>query len=290
MATVALPVTVADSYRWSAAEAKREARNFYYAFRLLSPEKHRAICSVYTFFRISDDLADDTGRTVDQKREALAAWRRDTRSALAGQLPPHALWPGFADAVQRYSIPHHVFEDMIDGMVSDLEPRRIATFDELYRYCYQVASVVGISVIHIFGFTDPRAPLLAEKCGLAFQLTNILRDVQEDLDRGRVYLPQADLDRFGVTQMADSPAFRDLLRLEGQRARGYFDESRPLLDMIHPASRASLRALIEIYSTLLHRIEAADYDVLTQRIRLSGAEKTWVMIRSLLATWAGRRD
>jgi phytoene synthase len=287
MATAALSVTVADSYRWSAAEAKREARNFYYAFRLLSPEKHRAICSVYTFFRISDDLADDTGRTVEQKQEALSQWRRDTRSALAGQLPPHALWPGFADAVRRFAIPHHVFEDMIDGMVSDLEPRRIATFEELYRYCYQVASVVGISVIHIFGFTHPQAPLLAEKCGLAFQLTNILRDVQEDLDRGRIYLPQEDLDRFGITQVTDSPAFRDLLRLEGKRARAYFDESRPLLEMIHPASRASLRALMEIYSTLLHRIEAHDYDVLNQRIRLSGAEKTWVMLRSLLATWTG---
>jgi phytoene synthase len=255
MATAALSVTVADSYRWSAAEAKREARNFYYAFRLLSPEKHRAICSVYTFFRISDDLADDTGRTVEQKQEALSQWRRDTRSALAGQLPPHALWPGFADAVRRFAIPHHVFEDMIDGMVSDLEPRRIATFEELYRYCYQVA--------------------------------NILRDVQEDLDRGRIYLPQEDLDRFGITQVTDSPAFRDLLRLEGKRARAYFDESRPLLEMIHPASRASLRALMEIYSTLLHRIEAHDYDVLNQRIRLSGAEKTWVMLRSLLATWTG---
>ena len=283
-----MPITVADSYRWSAAEAKREARNFYYAFRLLSPEKHRAICSVYTFFRLSDDLADDPGRTVDQKRLALAQWRRDTREALAGRLPAHPLWPGFADAVARYSIPHHVFEDMIDGMVSDLEPRHIATFDELYRYCYQVASVVGISVIHIFGFTDPRAPLLAEKCGLAFQLTNILRDVQEDLERGRVYLPQEDLDRCGVTRIEDSPALRQLLRLEGTRARAYFEESRPLLDMIHPASRASLRALMEIYSTLLARIAEHDYAVLHQRIRLSGAEKTWVMIRSLLATWAGR--
>ncbi len=285
MANATTPLTVADSYRWCADEARREARNFYYAFRLLPPDKHRAICAVYTFFRLSDDLADDPGRTADQKRAALAQWRHDTHAALANEVPGHPLWPAFADAAQRFAIPHHVFEDMIDGMVSDLEPRRIATFDELYRYCYQVASVVGISVIHIFGFTDPRAPLLAEKCGIAFQLTNILRDVQEDFERSRVYLPQQDLEQFGVATIEDSPAFRELLRMEGARARAYFDEAWPLLGMIHPTSRASLQALMEIYSTLLQRIAQKDYDVLSQRIRLSGAEKTWVMVKSLFSSW-----
>jgi len=275
-------MTVRESYRWSAALARREARNFYYSFRLLPRDKHRAICAVYAFFRLSDDLADEPGATA----EALDRWRDDLHAALAGHAPNHGpehpLWPGFMDAVRRFRIPHHVFDDMIDGMISDLEPRRIAAWDELYRYCYQVASVVGIAVIHIFGFDDARAPLLAEKCGVAFQLTNILRDVKEDLDRGRVYLPGEDRARFGVGELADGPALRALLAFEADRARALYAESRPLLGMIHPSSRAAMRALMDIYSTLLARITGSGYAVMERRIRLSGWEKAALTVRALL--------
>src|SRR5207302_8676451 len=136
------------------------------------------------FMRYCDDLSDDAG--IADRRGAIGNWRRDLEAALAGSLPPHALWPAFADAVKRYRIPHRYFFEMIEGVSSDLEPRRIRTFDELYDYCYHVASVVGLTVIHIFGFENPEALQLAEKCGIAFQLTNILRDVREDAETGRI--------------------------------------------------------------------------------------------------------
>ena len=176
---------------------------------------------------------------------------------------------------------------MIDGVTSDLEFQAVDTFDKLYRYCYQVASVVGLTVIHIFGFCGEAALPLAEKCGIAFQLTNILRDVREDAENGRVYLPAEDLARFGVpaSQLVAGPrddAFRDLMRFEAQRARRYYDESRPLVEMVDRGSRASLRALMEIYSQLLDRIVASDFDVLNQRIALSTKEKVWILIREKL--------
>ena len=176
---------------------------------------------------------------------------------------------------------------MIDGVTSDLEFRTVETFDQLYRYCYQVASVVGLTVIHIFGFRGEAALPLAEKCGIAFQLTNILRDVREDADNDRVYLPAEDLLRFGVlpAQLSGGPrndAFRGLMRFEAERARGFFNESRPLVEMVDRGSRASLRALIEIYSQLLDRIVASDFDVLNQRIALTTKEKVWILIREKL--------
>ena len=176
---------------------------------------------------------------------------------------------------------------MIEGVLSDLEPRRISTFQDLYRYCYQVASVVGLTTIHIFGFDDPECLPLAEKCGVAFQLTNILRDVREDAERDRVYLPAEDLARFGVS--ADdfalgrkSEPFLQLMEFEADRARGFYDESRPLLDLVHHESRSSLWALVTIYSELLDRIRDSEYDVLSRRVRLSTPEKVWVVLRALL--------
>jgi 15-cis-phytoene synthase len=176
---------------------------------------------------------------------------------------------------------------MIDGVLSDLEPRRTQTFEELRGYCYQVASVVGLTAIHIFGFDTRSALPLAEKCGVAFQLTNILRDIREDAERGRVYLPAEDLARFGVSPEdliagSHTPAVRELLRFEGERARGFYNESLPLLDLIHPRSRPSLWALIAIYSRLLERIESSDYDVFTRRVRLTSMEKSWIVARALM--------
>jgi len=174
---------------------------------------------------------------------------------------------------------------MIDGVSSDLEPRRIRTFDELHDYCYHVASVVGLTVIHIFGFKNPDALKLAEKCGIAFQLTNILRDVREDAENGRVYLPEDDLARFKVEPASLrgrelTPELRGLLAFEADRARAYYRESAPLVGMIDPASRPSLRALIGIYSRLLDRITAADYEVLNARIRVPTWQKLGILLRS----------
>jgi phytoene synthase len=177
---------------------------------------------------------------------------------------------------------------MIAGVSSDLEPRTIETFDQLYQYCYQVASVVGLTIIHIFGFDSPQALKLAEKCGIAFQLTNILRDVREDAENGRIYWPKEDLQRFGVSALdlrgrSVTPALKEMLAFEAHRARTYYEESAPLVSMVHPGSRPSLRALIGIYSRLLDKIVSADYEVLSQRIRVPTAEKLWILLRSRLA-------
>jgi 15-cis-phytoene synthase len=204
--------------------------------------------------------------------------------ALAGRWDNHPLWPGFTHTVQTYRIPHQYFHQMIDGVASDLETRKIATFDELYRYCYQVASVVGLTTIHIFGFQSEDAKSLAEKCGVAFQLTNILRDIKEDAGLGRIYLPAEDLARFGVTekQLAEGDAVTELLRFEAARARKYYQEALPLLDLVDKHSRPSLWALIEIYSRLLDRIERSKYDVFSRRISLSAAQKCWIVARAAL--------
>jgi len=272
-------MTVAESHTFCESIARRQAKNFYYSFLLLDRDRRLAMCAIYAFMRYCDDLSDDEG--IADRAGAIARWKQDLEAALTGRAPENPLWPAFIDAVARYKIPHEYFFEMIEGVASDLEPRRIRTFDELYDYCYHVASVVGMTVIHIFGFTAPEALELAEKCGIAFQLTNILRDVREDAGKDRIYLPQEDLLRFGVSLTELSgPGLRNLLEFEASRAQKFYAESAPLVDLIDPRSRASLRALIAIYSRLLDRIVASDYDVLSRRIRVPTWEKIWILARS----------
>lgn len=276
-------MTVAESYAFCEGVAKSQAKNFYVTFLLLKPEQRQAMCAIYAFMRYCDDLSDDAG--IADRAAAIARWSDDLRAALAGKAPDNPIWPAFVDSVERFKIPHQYFDDMITGVSSDLEPRRVQTFDELYRYCYHVASVVGLTIIHVFGFESPKALELAEKCGIAFQLTNILRDVREDADNDRTYWPAEDLQRFGVApedlrSTTLTPALRKMLEFEAQRARAYYEESRALIELVSPGSRASLRALIGIYSRLLEKIVAADYDVLSQRVRVPNWEKFWILFRS----------
>jgi len=279
-------MTVAESYAHCEGVARREAKNFYYSFLLLAAPERLAMCAIYAFMRYCDDLSDDEG--IADRASAIDRWKQDLKSAFAGQAQEHALWPAFMDAVARYKIPHEYFFQMIEGVSSDLQPRRMETFEQLYDYCYHVASVVGLTVIHIFGFEDPQALKLAEKCGIAFQLTNILRDVKEDAEKQRIYLPADDLTRFGIDASElrapnVSSKFRELLRFEAGRAREYYRESVPLVAMIHARSRPSLKALIGIYSRLLDKIEAANYEVLSQRVRVPNWEKVWILVRSRVA-------
>jgi phytoene synthase len=275
--------TTDRSYEYCRRVARRRAKNFYYSFILLSRPQRNAMCAIYAFMRYCDDLSDEPGAT----RAAIDKWRAEMEAALAGEFSGHPLWPAFYHTVRRFGIPHPYFREMIDGVLSDLEPRRFETFEQLYRYCYQVASVVGLTIIHIFGFDTRSALPLAEKCGVAFQLTNILRDIREDAERGRIYLPAEDLRRFGVTEEdlragRRDEAFLRLMAFEAERAQAYYDESRPLLDLIHPRSRASLWALISIYSRLLDRIERSNYDVFRRRVRLPLWEKSWIVWRALV--------
>ena len=272
-------VTLQASYAFSRRIARTRARNFYYSFLLLSREQKNAMCAIYAFMRHSDDISEGEGASA----EAIHQWRTDLDNALAGNFPENPLWPAFHDTVKRYNIPHQYFHEMIEGVSGDLQPRQIQTFDELYRYCYQVASVVGLTIIHIFGFDNPEALALAEKCGIAFQLTNILRDVREDRENRRIYVPAEDIQRFSANLAHYDANFIELMRFEAARAEAYYQESRPLIALVHKRSRRSLWALIEIYRRLLLKIEQSNFDVLDRRIRIPTSEKLGILAKSFLA-------
>jgi phytoene synthase len=274
-------VSLEQSYEHCRRVARTRARNFYYSFVLLPKPQRNAICAMYAFNRRCDDLSDGP----EAAREAVEGWRGALEESLAGRPGQDPLWPAFRDTVERYKIPHEYFQEMIDGIASDLQPRRMQTFDELYRYCYQVASVVGLTIIHIFGFKSKDALPLAEKCGVAFQLTNILRDVREDAARGRVYIPEEDLRRFHVPvsdleEGKRSEEFVALMEFETVRAKAYYKESTPLVEMVDPHARPSLWALIQIYSRLLARIEQTNYDVLAGRVRVPTREKLRIIAKA----------
>ncbi|MBL8219262.1 MAG: phytoene/squalene synthase family protein [Bryobacterales bacterium] len=272
---------LAASYAWCEQVARKRARNFYYSFLLLDRDRRNAMCAVYAFMRICDDLSDEPG---EKSAAEFRDWRARTVAALGGNYDEHPLWPAFYDTASRYRIPHDYFHHMIDGVESDIDFQPVETYAQLERYCYQVASVVGLTVVHILGFRDASALSLAEKCGVAFQLTNILRDVGEDFGNGRVYLPAEDRRRFGVTD-ADlgaaevSPALRELLAFEAGRAEALYREAMPLLDLVEPPGRPMLAAIIEIYHRLLEKIEAGGYEVLRHRVSLSGWRKVWILVR-----------
>ena len=278
--------TLQASYEYCRGVARSRARNFYYSFLLLPKAERDAMCAIYAFMRYCDDLSDDPAE--GDARSAIECWSADLERTLAGDAPPHLVWPAFRDSVERYRIPHEYFRQMIAGVSSDLEPRTIRTFDDLRQYCYQVASVVGLCVIHVLGFESPEAPRMAEDCGVAFQLTNILRDVGEDAELGRVYLPQEDMARFGVPPEAlrasrPTPEFLGLMRFEAARAREYYARSAPLVNLVKPSGRPMLSAIVAIYSRLLERIERSGFDVLRRRVSLPAWEKVWLMLRSVAA-------
>jgi phytoene synthase len=276
-------MTVDESYEHCARISRESGSNFYYAFRLFPPARRRALYAVYAFNRHSDDLSDE----ADVSEAALEKWSRELDLTLSGTVADHPIWPALHDAVTRYAIPHECFRAMIDGVRGDLRPVHIATFEELREYCYRVASVVGLMVIHIAGFREPKAVELAQECGLAVQLTNILRDVREDAERGRVYLPEEDMARFDVTEVdliASSPnaAFLNLIRFEADRARRHFAAAPRLLELIEPESRRAVWAILEVYSRLLARIHHRGYNVLQKRVRVPGWEKLWILARASL--------
>ena len=285
---------VARSYEECHRIARSSHSNFYYAFFLLPKRRRDGLAALYAFMRLVDDVADK-GQNLPDKQRGLAKWRAELDEAVTGldqcfdgtaalplteSSPTGAaeVLPALADTLQRYKIPTRYLHDLISGAEMDLTVRAYPTFDRLREYCYRVAGTVGLTCTHVFGFRDHRALDLAEKLGLAFQLTNIIRDVRDDYAMGRVYLPDEDLAQYNVNRedFARSEAtlgVRELLRFEAQRARQCYEEGAALLSLVAPESRAALWLLVHTYSALLARIEDLDFAVFGERVRLSKAEK-----------------
>lgn len=280
--------------------ARRAAKNFYYGFLVLPSEKRNALCAVYAFMRHADDLADDPRVEVSEKRQKLEEWLNSARQVFAGAPTDDPVLMAVGDAQRKYNIPPELFEKLVYGTSMDLEipltPEMPAvvcrTFDDLKQYCYYVASVVGLVCIRIFGYEDKKAEFLAEDCGLAFQITNILRDVKEDAAMGRIYLPEEDLQRSNLSSadflpqalssVAQTQRLRPVLEFEAERARKYYESGRWLLELVHEDSRGGLWVLVEIYSRLLKKISEHNYDVFSERVKLSNWEKLRVLARGFV--------
>ena len=289
--------SVAQAYAACETIARREAKNFYYAFRALPKAKRAAVCAVYAFMRHADDLADDEQLPREERLSQSQRWLEDWHRAAAGESTNNLVFIALRDTQRRFGISTELLDQLVQGTMLDLtaptsgtEIATYPTFEDLYRYCYFVASVVGLVCIRIFGYTDPQAEVLAEQTGIAFQLTNILRDVREDAERGRMYLPLDDLKQFHLTveqftarqpRQKMNADERGLLDMEAGRAREYYRAADNLLPLISPDSRAALWVLVAIYRRLLRRIENAHYEVFAERVSVPTGEKLWILARGL---------
>jgi len=280
------------SYAFCDELSRREAKNFYYSFRLLPRDRRRSMCALYAFMRQTDDLADEPGEP-SVKAESLRTWRADLDAALAHK---ESHWPGLlamADTVARHEIPARYLHEVIDGVEMDLTPKVYSTFDDLYAYCYRVASAVGLCCLSIWGYESQngRAEAMGEACGIALQLTNIVRDVGEDARNGRVYLPQDDLTRFGVEVedlLASTPskAARELFKFQVDRAYRYYEKASPLNGLVAPVGRPVLGAITGVYRGLLDEIVKRDYNVLTSRVSLPAWKKAIIAVSALPSRFA----
>lgn len=248
--------------------------------------------ALYAFMRVTDDLADEPGELA-AKKQKLAVWRAGLLASLDGTFT-HPVFPALADTIRRFDIPLQYLLDVIDGVESDLEPTRFATFAELYPYCYRVASAVGLACIRVWGlqpgmsFSQIEAP--AEAAGIAFQLTNIIRDVAEDLANGRVYLPCDELKQFGCLpeawqHSATRPAFRSMMQFQAARARDFYSRAEPLERHLSPEGRGIFRVMCGTYRRLLTEIERSDFDVTTRRVRVPKWRKGLILLGGWPAKW-----
>lgn len=277
---------LARSYSHCAAVARRQAKNFYPSFLLLPANRRKSMCALYAFMRRTDDIADEPGE-IECKKKALQRWRDDLNEALEGKPGGWPGWPALSDAVLRHAIPARYLHEVIDGVAMDLTPRTIATYEDLRVYCYHVASAVGLCCIHIWGFRSDhgQAEAMAESCGLALQLTNIIRDVGEDARDGRVYLPAEDLARFGVSRDAltaprATEPLKRLLAFEARRAYEEYERAKPLASLVDPVGRPVLLTIAGIYRALLDRIAQKKYDVLSERVSVPKWRKATIAARS----------
>ncbi len=306
-------MTTAEAYAVCRTIAQREAKNFYYSFRVLPVHKRNAMCAVYAFMRRADDISDDESLPITERREVMSQWLEAWRDARRSGVSDDPVFLALNDTQKTFAIPDVLLEDLVRGTTMDLEENQsdvvvvndtavtkdgnitqtfqiYENFEGLYRYCYLVASVVGLVCIRIFGYSDPRAETLAEQTGVAFQLTNILRDVSEDAERGRIYLPLEDLEANQVAVEHIVLAARNiwkpenvtkLLALEASRAKNFYAAAEKLLPLIDRDSRAALWVLVKIYRGLLERIIARNYDVFSERVSVPTSQKMMILAQGI---------
>jgi phytoene synthase len=277
---------------------KTFARNFYYGLRLLPVQKRASMYALYAWMRLVDDIADEEdGRQVDERAEQLEAWRADTQAVLehgpdaarhyTARADAQEIWPAFHDMVSRHGVPALVFDEVIAGQHHDLRADPIDTFDQLYDYCYKVAGVVGLASIYVWGFEGAGdTERLAIDRGVAFQLTNIVRDIREDMSRRRSYFPSEEVGRYcpidDVLSCRDHPdQLRDLLQFQIRRAEDYYQRSAGLEERIAADSRPTLIAMTEIYHSILRKMAKRPLRVLNERVSLSLWSKLRIGWRAL---------
>ena len=278
-------VSLSTAYEECRLITRREAKNFYYAFLTLPAARRRAIYAAYAFCRHCDDAVDEVASLKD-KQAALQQLSTHLEEAYQGR-PEGPVFTALVHTAHTYHIPQSYFQDVIRGVEMDLANNRYHTFEDLRLYCYRVASVVGLICLQIFGYSHPKAKDYAVDLGLAMQLTNILRDVQEDLARDRIYLPLEELQRFGYSEQelkreARNDAQRRLIAFQVERAQALFKSGSKLLPYLSPRSRACPAVLAAIYTRILRRIASNDFNVFGGRISLSGPEKLLVMTTTWL--------
>jgi phytoene synthase len=300
-------VTLEAAYEKCRTIAKREAKNFYYSFRVLPKPKMDAMCAVYAFMRQADDIADDETHSLAERRARMESWLSQWRGSRAGEATGDPVFTALSDAQDKFGITDALLAELVRGTTMDLEASTTVdlgdgfqgyeTFEDLYRYCYLVASVVGLVCIRVFGYSDPAAELMAERNGVAFQLTNILRDIKEDAERKRIYLPQSLLREFGVTN-ADiltlcagrtmKPNERAMLMALSVQAWEYYEAGRKLIPLVDPDSRACMWVMHTIYSGLLAKIDQRQGDVFSQRVSLPTSRKMFALVRGMAMAMRSR--
>lgn len=298
------PAQLTMAYSVCRGITRTNAKNFYYAFLVLPKHKRQALCAVYAFMRRCDDIADDPTLSLEERRFKLSTWLAALHRVQQGEPSDDPILLALTDAQRRYTIPAGLLDELATGTAMDVEEEgsqteaaassaassltvQYKTFDDLKVYCHRVASVVGLVCIHIFGYRDPAAEPLAEQCGLAFQLTNIIRDVKEDAAMGRVYLPEEDLAKFGLSaadllSAPDAARLRPLLALEADRAREFYQAGEQLIPYISEDSQPALWVLVNIYRKLLEKIAARQYDVFSGKVTLTVSEKLRVLGKGFL--------
>jgi phytoene synthase len=281
-----------DALAYCREITRQQAKNFYYAFLFLPRAKRLAIYAVYAFCRYCDDIADGAQALVTQQA-LLRAWREELDRCYAGR-PGHLITQALQWVIDAYPIPKRYFEDLIGGVEMDLTIRRYATFSDLELYCYRVASVVGLMCIEIFGYVHPGVQGYARHLGLALQLTNIMRDVKEDAERGRIYIPLEDLQAFRcpetvLLQYRYTAEFAALMQFQARRAAEYYRKAQACL---LPGDKASLIApeiMAGIYRATLRKMAWRRYNVLQERTSLPTIQKVGIALRTFVRIWVETR-